>query len=307
MAQCCYWYWLRCLVLFYVCMASGFLVMPVATAKPTNNTPTANTCNSAKQALQTILKKENAIREGSSHIFHKQNLVRTEIEIAHLSIERELLALSEKGILHTCDFGDLSQAGLARTVSDDGKFYLYRWVTDDAVPETIIYTYVMYVPPKTPQAKPASHRNRDGLEFAQLVSIAKPSDDTDADFPIYMVASRSFARGQHRVHCDTKLDFYQVTQHDSMGYISGRNLDFLDAKGKQITSTLFSNACDGGDGISESVVDNQFHYDAKTRILSFRVSKLLSMSEKTYIGVYGFIDYRFRFNGEDFVQVSPSS
>lgn len=265
-------------------------------------------CQLAKLKIQEHFKKERAIRD-KVVIFSKLDefpLLQTEIEIAYLGIERELLALAAKGILHTCDFNDLSDAGLSITVSDDGRFHTYRWATDYEVSESTGYTYIMYAQRKNPDFEPAEYRSRDNYsEFTQLITIPKPKEvsaDTYTDFPIYGVVYRNYLRGNQKIHCEPNLMLYRVEQNKRFGYITTKGFRFLDTEGKPIDkSRFFTNGCDND---THYKLDNQFSYNEKTQILSFHLAVLNSYSEETGMASYTNTYYQFYFNGKDFVQIA---
>lgn len=318
-----------CLKFFtLICMAFSLLLSSVVQAAPlAKKQPAA--CQHAQQNIQAHLQKANAIRDKEVVFSKMDNLPRAEVDIAYLQVERELLLLAKKGVLHQCDFSALSRVGLEQVVSDDGTFRVYRWVTDIEVPHSKGYATVMYAQPKPSQVHSAEYVNRQRYaEVSQVITIAKPvlkpmsqpaskSTSTskskhatvnEMDFPIYGVVERDFSRGQHRIHCEPSLSLFRIEQREHFAYIDDINFKFLDANGKKIdTRPLFANGCDGDDSTKQYIADNQFRYDAKTQVLSFRLSVMTDFDEEMLSGKYGYKHYRFRFNGKDFVQITTNT
>lgn len=289
-----------------ICIAFGLLLSTVTQASPTKKKQPI-VCQKSHKKIQAHFKEEKAIRDKAVVFTKMDYLAKTELEIAYLTIERELMSLAKMGILQHCDFSDLSDVGLDHIVSNDEKFHIYRWATDYEVAESIGYTTMMYAQPKQPNLKPAVYINRNSSgDFSQPITITKPKHShlDDKAFPIYGIAINNYIRGQYRIHCEPFISLFRVNQDERFGYIRDIGFKFLDAKSKEIdTRVLFGNGCDGDQKTKDYIADNQFRYNAKTQVLSFRMSAMTGFDKETLSGSYAYKHYHFRFNGTDFVQM----
>lgn len=290
------------------CMTCSLLLSNLTQASPSVETKQAIACQQAQQKMQVHFKKEKTIRDKAVVFTKMDYLAKTELNIAYLTIERELLSLAKMGILQHCSFNDLSHVGLEHIVSDDDKFHIYRWATDYEVTESIGYTTIMYAQPKQPNLKPAVYINRNSSgDFSQPITItnSKHFGLDDKAFPIYGIVIKDYTRGQYRIHCEPSISLFQINQRKRFGYIRDIGFKFLDANGKEIdTRKLFGNGCDGDLRTKDYIADNQFSYDPKTQILSFSMSVMTNFDKESLSGTYAYEHYRFRFNGKDFVQIT---